>query len=390
MKKYAGSDLMVKYALNATKFELFLKLSTNNYDQQLIEELDFTFALYGYKLLDISLTEFDKHIGPHLSKLPTSNKELFLSLFPDSEFSKLHKYEREAQDIFENLNVTAKKISKRGWIEIFNRFWAIVDRKEGHRATIHEQYPNGTYISGPTFFRILHDLQPYLPNYNQTRSLAEQNEDTWRINMFQKVFDELDEKDRTDFYQVFLNKLTEIPSAPRTEINSLYSLLEGNKLAYNEHSSDNTKHEEGLPRIFISYSWDSANHKDWVRKLAEDITQYGFNVRIDANIFKLGNNLPYLMEQEVKEAWKVLIICSDGYKIKADTRIGGVGFEYSLVLAELYKDQKNSNEKFIPIIRGSFISSVPDFLQQINGIDFNIDSNYEKQLIQLIESLETQ
>jgi hypothetical protein len=35
------------------------------------------------------------------------------------------------------------------------------------------------------------------------------------------------------------------------------------------------------PRVFISYSWESDGHKDWVRNFAEQLSQNGVNVRLD-------------------------------------------------------------------------------------------------------------
>ena len=39
------------------------------------------------------------------------------------------------------------------------------------------------------------------------------------------------------------------------------------------------------PRCFISYSWDSDSHKDWVRKLAEHLQSSGVDVYLINGMF---------------------------------------------------------------------------------------------------------
>ncbi len=115
--------------------------------------------------------------------------------------------------------------------------------------------------------------------------------------------------------------------------------------------------------VFISYSWDSQEHKDWVLKLAMYlIEKAGCNVLLDQFDLAAGKELTYFMENGLEKADKVLIILTEEYKKRADGRKGGTGFEYSLISQGLYDLQAN-NEKFIPVLRqGTKATSAPIYL----------------------------
>lgn len=108
----------------------------------------------------------------------------------------------------------------------------------------------------------------------------------------------------------------------------------------------------GMPdalTVFISYSHDSRIHKQWVAELATKLIHNGINVILDQWDLAPGDDLPVFMEKNISSSNRVLVICTDEYVRKADAREGGVGYEETIVTAELIKNL-NTN-KFIPIIR---------------------------------------
>mgnify|MGYP003108989436 CR=1 FL=1 len=115
--------------------------------------------------------------------------------------------------------------------------------------------------------------------------------------------------------------------------------------------------------VFISYSWDSPEHKDWVLKLANYLTEKaGCNVLLDQYDLAAGKELTHFMENGLEKADKVIIILTEDYKKRADNRQGGTGFEYSLISQGLY-DLQAKNNKFIPILRqGTKETSAPIYL----------------------------
>ena len=85
----------------------------------------------------------------------------------------------------------------------------------------------------------------------------------------------------------------------------------------------NTEH----PKIFISYSWEEDEHKEWVKKLAARLIADGIAATLDQYDLELGDRLPEFMEQAIAGADYVLIVCTPTYKSKSDQRKGGVGYE---------------------------------------------------------------
>lgn len=89
---------------------------------------------------------------------------------------------------------------------------------------------------------------------------------------------------------------------------------------------------------------------------------------MDQNDLVLGDELPEYMEVQIRNADYVLVICTPEYKKRADERIGGAGYESSLIAGELYTTQQK--RKFIPVLRaGTWASAQPSFLNGRLGLD---------------------
>lgn len=116
--------------------------------------------------------------------------------------------------------------------------------------------------------------------------------------------------------------------------------------------------------VFISYSWDSEEHKDWVLKLSNDLrSRYGIDVILDQYDISLGNDLNHFMESSILKADKIIVILTPEYKRKAENRERGVGYEISMITQEILEASIEDN-KVIPIIRnGSKKLSTPIFLK---------------------------
>ena len=141
------------------------------------------------------------------------------------------------------------------------------------------------------------------------------------------------------------------------------------------------------PVVFISYSWDDEEHKDWVLKLANRLSGDGVEVILDRFYLRPGANLQYFVENNLGRAHRVIIIFTPNYKLKADKRAGGVGYEYSIMNVELYNNM-TKNEKFIPLLRkGNMSDSIPTFMQQFIHIDVSNDENGENSYNDLIREI---
>jgi WD40 repeat protein len=107
------------------------------------------------------------------------------------------------------------------------------------------------------------------------------------------------------------------------------------------------------PRVFISYSRDSAAHCRRVLALAERLAGDGCACALDQYDPHPAEGWPAWMDRQLDEADFVLVVCTAGYyrKAKAGRRPAaglGVRFESVLILSDLYHDGM-WNERFVPV-----------------------------------------
>ncbi len=124
---------------------------------------------------------------------------------------------------------------------------------------------------------------------------------------------------------------------------------------------------EGRPIVFISYSWDSDEHKIWVKKLSDDLrTKYGVYTLLD-QYNQGGHDLVSFMKQGLQLADRVLMIGTPTYKMKSEKyEGGGVKFEDQLISNEIY--HKMGSSKFIPVLReGKFDTSFTSIIEVRTG-----------------------
>lgn len=144
------------------------------------------------------------------------------------------------------------------------------------------------------------------------------------------------------------------------------------------------------PRVFISYSWESDGHKDWVRNFAERLTQNGVNVRLDQWHIGPGQSLTQFMEAEVHASDFVLVICTKAYCRKALAREGGVGYEQQIITGNIVAGKPR--EQFIPLVRdGEFapgpICSIPGQFMGIYAIDVRNGVDMDKAIETLLRAI---
>ncbi len=131
------------------------------------------------------------------------------------------------------------------------------------------------------------------------------------------------------------------------------------------------------PRVFISYSWDSGIHKQWVHDFATQLQEDGVDVTLDQWDVVPGDQLTSFMERAVRESDFVLCICTPKYKEKSDKRGGGVGYEGDVMTGEVFVDQ--NHRKFIPILRtAEWEKAAPSWLLGKYYIDLR-DNPYDEQ-----------
>lgn len=141
------------------------------------------------------------------------------------------------------------------------------------------------------------------------------------------------------------------------------------------------------PRCFISYGWESNEHKDWVRTLAEELMRNGVETFLDQWDIQLGSDIPEYMETCVRKSDFVILVCTPVFAAKANTGKGGVGYEKHIVTGEIYWGT-GSPSKFIPLLRkGNQQQSLPSYLKSKNYIDFRNDNEFDSKLEELLRHM---
>jgi hypothetical protein len=138
-------------------------------------------------------------------------------------------------------------------------------------------------------------------------------------------------------------------------------------------------------RVFISYSWDSEQHKEWVRNFATRLRADGFDALLDQFEVVPGDHLPTFMER-IPDCEYVLIICTPHYKTKSEKREGGVGYEANIISSELFA--KQNHRQYIPILRlGDRETAIPLMISGKLWIDLRGDPFREDEYQTLLGTL---
>ena len=141
-----------------------------------------------------------------------------------------------------------------------------------------------------------------------------------------------------------------------------------------------------VPKCFLSYSWDSEEHKIWVRNIAKKLQENGVHIYLDQWDVHPGRDILQYMEESIRDSDYVIMVCTPNYAEKGDKRKGGVGYEYSIITAELFEKIANPG-KFIPILRGSLSDSRPSYIKPRAYIDFQDDMNFNDKFVELLRHI---
>lgn len=103
------------------------------------------------------------------------------------------------------------------------------------------------------------------------------------------------------------------------------------------------------PKVFVSYSWSSPEHQQWVIDLATQLRENGVDTVLDKWDLKEGHDSIAFMEKMVTDSTveKVIIVSDRVYAEKADGRRGGVGTEAQIISPQIYA--KADQNKFVVV-----------------------------------------
>lgn len=124
--------------------------------------------------------------------------------------------------------------------------------------------------------------------------------------------------------------------------------------------------DEVHPKVFILYSHDSDDYKNFVRAFADRLISEGVDTTLDQYDFVLGDKNPEFMEQAVKESDFVLIFITNECVQKGE---------------EIFIH--GNRHKFIPVFIKMNLDDIPDCLKGANAVSISSLVSYEKEYEQI-------
>ena len=109
-------------------------------------------------------------------------------------------------------------------------------------------------------------------------------------------------------------------------------------------------------RVFISHTSRTSAEEEWVKCLALYLIDKGIQVRLDKFHLRRGMDLPQWMCNELALADRVVIVCNEAYKAKADGRLGGVGWETMIIQGDIASQPPDST-KYQVIVRSEALDA---------------------------------
>jgi TonB family protein len=135
-------------------------------------------------------------------------------------------------------------------------------------------------------------------------------------------------------------------------------------------------HKTIKTKFFISYSADSSLHTRWALDLYLKLLRFGVGVIIEFPDINQSATETSSIEQNIENSDKVFILCTPEYKRRAEDQNFLVKTHIGIIASELCSKDVISN-KFIPILAsGTWQTSLPDYLQNIQGVDLSDESTF--------------
>ncbi|UOH16899.1 toll/interleukin-1 receptor domain-containing protein [Acinetobacter sp. NyZ410] len=138
-----------------------------------------------------------------------------------------------------------------------------------------------------------------------------------------------------------------------------------------------------VPKIFISYSWSSPEHEEWVLELAESLMADGVDIALDKWALREGDDPIIFMESMVNDPTitKIIMIIDGKYTDRANQRHGGVGTESTILSQELYS--KRDKNKIVAVIAEPDAPK-PTFYAGRLHVDLSNDERYAEEYEKLV------
>ncbi len=338
-----------------------------------------------------------------IAKLNPKEKEIFFTVFNGLIFTGYFTYEKTSPEcirltekgydyIYENEQVeimlktpwVIPTVDNTNWDKAYFKLWKIIGPQD---TAIH-------YVGGSKFYKLIMDLCDDIPpSYSQyIADRREKDLSTSRVDYFKDLINHLEEDKRKDFYvniQLFIedNNFQKENTDDELDLSSVFSdessIMKKEPIKSTEQKAINTVTADETPTVFVSYSWDSQEHETWILALATKLRENGVNAILDKwDLGSLGKPLPNFMENAIASSQRVICVMTPNYKKKTDNLSGGVGYEYSIMTAEIFTEDINTT-KFIPLFRsGTDADAIPTILKGRKYVDMRDDTLFDDKFLQ--------
>ena len=149
------------------------------------------------------------------------------------------------------------------------------------------------------------------------------------------------------------------------------------------------KGKDGIPKVFISYSYDNLAHEAWVKELANKLrSEAGVEAVIDKFALQSTSDLDEIMTAGFRDSDKIVIIVTRVYAEKADNENGGVNFEKRLTTIIARDENKSNNLIFVKRDDcDSFKDVLPFQFKDHYAINMSKDSEFNEKFEELVHKI---
>lgn len=116
-------------------------------------------------------------------------------------------------------------------------------------------------------------------------------------------------------------------------------------------------------RVFISHTSKTEEATEWVKSLALYLIEQGIQARLDGFHLRRGMDLHQWMCNELAMARKVVVVCDEAYKQKADGRLGGVGWETMIIQGDISELPPDSTKYQVVVRAPQIDQGLPMYLR---------------------------
>jgi len=274
--------------------------------------------------------------------------------------------------------------------EAFNAMWEWVGEKNAPK-----------YLTGSMLYKMVLKVNKNLPpTYNLfLDKRREKSQSTSRKNWLYEIFCSLTKEQKQEFFRIIESWVNQI--VPDQEISIDNDIL-GNDIEIAsindvdtticetkivaDKKGESPQKDEYHPSVFISYSWDSEQHKQWVLNLANRLCENGVYVYLDQYDLRMGKDMTHFMEDAITKSDRILVIGTPTYQKRAMGREKGVGFEYSIIATDLMNNL--NTDRFIPVLRvGPKEQALPLLLQSRIGAFMDDDDKFDGVFVELLRAI---